>query len=181
MTTHFLNLARDLDVTEIKTSEDIYKSHLSETGSTAAASRHRRETAVDSARANLASTFVNAFVNAGYGTDSLMTPEGNGWLYKNKEHGMLSDATSLGLLFLWNVEEGLAQLDKFLYSGEDYIKAGAALSIGVVCAGVRNDCDPALALLTDQLTSTNSTIAIAAASALGLAYAGTSREVGGVF
>ena len=31
---------------------------------------------VDSARANLASTFVNAFVNAGFGKDLLMTPEG---------------------------------------------------------------------------------------------------------
>ena len=39
---------------------------------------------VDSARANLASTFVNAFVNAGYGQDALITPEGNAWLYKNK-------------------------------------------------------------------------------------------------
>ena len=29
--------------------------------------------AVDSARQNLASTFVNAFVNAGFGTDKLMT------------------------------------------------------------------------------------------------------------
>ena len=29
---------------------------------------------VDSARANLASTFVNAFVNAGFGIDKLMTP-----------------------------------------------------------------------------------------------------------
>ena len=28
--------------------------------------------AVDSARQNLASTFVNAFVNAGFGTDKLM-------------------------------------------------------------------------------------------------------------
>jgi hypothetical protein len=51
---------------------------------------------VDSARANLASTFVNAFVNAGYGQDALITPEGNAWLYKNKDHGMMSAAASLG-------------------------------------------------------------------------------------
>ena len=35
-------------------------------------------TAVDSARANLAATFVNAFVNAGFGTDKLMTTEAGG-------------------------------------------------------------------------------------------------------
>ena len=46
---------------------------------------------IDSARANLAGSFVNAFVNAGFGNDKLMvdTPEGDSWIYKNKDHGML--------------------------------------------------------------------------------------------
>lgn len=46
---------------------------------------------VDSARGNLAGTFVNAFVNAGFGNDKLMVEadEGNSWVYKNKDHGML--------------------------------------------------------------------------------------------
>lgn len=45
---------------------------------------------VDSAKQNLAGTFVNAFVNAGFGNDKLMVEaeEGNSWIYKNKEHGM---------------------------------------------------------------------------------------------
>ena len=44
---------------------------------------------VDSAKANLAGTFVNAFVNAGFGNDKLMVEaeEGSSWIYKNKEHG----------------------------------------------------------------------------------------------
>ena len=44
---------------------------------------------VDSARGNLAGTFVNAFVNAGFGNDKLMVEadEGNSWIYKNKDHG----------------------------------------------------------------------------------------------
>ena len=44
---------------------------------------------VDSAKANLAGTFVNAFVNAGFGNDKLMVEaeEGNSWIYKNKDHG----------------------------------------------------------------------------------------------
>jgi hypothetical protein len=50
---------RDLDVHEAKVPEDIYKSHLTEGRSGVAAS-------VDSARQNLASTFVNAFVNCGF-------------------------------------------------------------------------------------------------------------------
>jgi len=114
----FLKLAQDLDVVDAKTPEDIYKSHLAETGGF---SRRREGGAqVDSARANLASTFVNAFVNAGFGQDKLMTPD-NEWLYKNKDHGMLSAAASLGMILLWNVEEGLTQIDKFLYSSEEVL------------------------------------------------------------
>jgi len=126
---HFLKLAQDLDVMEAKTPEDIYKSHLAETGGFS----RRRDTGaahVDSARANLASTFVNAFVNAGFGEDKLMTPD-HEWLYKNKDHGMMSASASLGSILLWNVEEGLTQIDKFLYSSEDYVKAGAALAVGI--------------------------------------------------
>jgi len=44
----------------------VYKMHLVE-------GRAATGPAVDSARQNLASTFVNAFVNAGFGTDKLMT------------------------------------------------------------------------------------------------------------
>ena len=42
---------------------------------------------VDSARQNLAASFVNGFVNAAFGQDKLLMEEGNKWLYKNKEHG----------------------------------------------------------------------------------------------
>ena len=65
----FLKVAQDLDVMDPKTPEDIYKSHLAETGGF---SRRREGGAVvDSARANLASTYVNAFVNAGFGQDKV--------------------------------------------------------------------------------------------------------------
>ena len=44
---------------------------------------------IDSARANLAGSFVNEFVNAGFGNDKLMVdaPAGDSWIYKNKDHG----------------------------------------------------------------------------------------------
>ncbi len=42
---------------------------------------------MDSARQNLASSFVNGFVNAGFGQDKLLMEDGNKWIYKNKEHG----------------------------------------------------------------------------------------------
>uniref|UniRef100_A0A7S2R9L3 26S proteasome non-ATPase regulatory subunit 2 homolog n=2 Tax=Rhizochromulina marina TaxID=1034831 RepID=A0A7S2R9L3_9STRA len=174
LTEYFLHLARDLDVMEPKTPEDIYKSHLSET----AAFTRRRDTStqVDSARSNLASTFVNAFVNAGFGKDTLVTPEDSQWLYKNKEHGMMSAAASLGMIYLWNLEEGLVQLDKYLYTKDDYIKAGAVLGIGIVGGGVRNESDPQIALLPDFTASDAPAIVRrAACTAFGIAFAGSAR------
>lgn len=70
-----------LDIMDPKTPEDIYKSHLDNTRPTFGPGQ------VDSARQNLASSFVNGFVNAAFGTDKLLTEDGNKWLYKNKEHG----------------------------------------------------------------------------------------------
>merc|ERR1719253_2500908 len=77
---HYLALAKELDLTEPRLPEDIYKSHLDD----------RRATHLDSAKENLAATFVNAFVNAGHCSDKMLTVEGSGWLYKNKEEGMTS-------------------------------------------------------------------------------------------
>mmetsp|Transcript_37776 Transcript_37776/g.80694 ORF Transcript_37776/g.80694 Transcript_37776/m.80694 type:complete len:945 (-) Transcript_37776:128-2962(-) len=170
----FLKVAQDLDVMDPKTPEDIYKSHLAETGGFS----RRRDAggaAVDSARANLASTYVNAFVNAGFGQDKLMTPD-NEWLYKNKDHGMMAASASLGLIQLWNVEEGLAQIDKFLYSSEEYVKAGAALAVGILSSGVRNDADPTLALLDEHINGESHIMKCAACTGLGIAYAGSARE-----
>ena len=69
---------------------------------------------------------------------------------------MLSAAASLGMILLWDVDGGLTQIDKYLYAQEDYIKAGALLAVGIVNSGVRNDCDPALALLTEYIDNQSS-------------------------
>eukprot|EP01113_Clastostelium_recurvatum_P033314 TRINITY_DN438_c0_g1_i4.p1 TRINITY_DN438_c0_g1~~TRINITY_DN438_c0_g1_i4.p1 ORF type:complete len:922 (-),score=259.73 TRINITY_DN438_c0_g1_i4:160-2925(-) len=164
---YFLSLARDLDIVEAKTPEDIYKSHLEQRAVGAG---------VDSARGNLASTFVNAFVNAGFGQDKLMTEEGSKWLYKNKEHGMMSAAASLGMVLQWDVESALSQIDKFLYSQEDWVKSGALLGVGIITCGVQSEVDPAIALLAEYIDNTNGNMRIGAILGLGLAYSGTCRE-----
>lgn len=65
--------------------------------------------------------------------------------------GMLSATASLGLILLWDVDGGLTQIDKFLYATDDYIKSGALLACGIVNARIRNDCDPAKALLAEHV------------------------------
>ena len=69
-------------------------------------------------------------------------------MYKNKDHGMMSAAASLGLILLWDLDGGLTQLDAYLLSQKDYIKAGALMAIGITSTSVRDDdTQPALALL----------------------------------
>ncbi|XP_065875692.1 26S proteasome non-ATPase regulatory subunit 2 homolog A-like [Euphorbia lathyris] len=170
----YLTLARDIEVMEPKSPEDIYKAHLLEGRASTGAS-------VDSARQNLAATFVNAFVNAGFGQDKLMTvpsdsssgvSSGN-WLFKNKEHGKTSAAASLGMILLWDVDSGLAQIDKYFHSNDNHVIAGALLGVGIVNCSIKNDCDPALALLRDHIDKDDSSIRIGAIMGLGIAYAGS--------
>jgi len=168
LSSHFLYLAKQLDSLEPKTPEDIYKSHLSESRSTLTQN-------VDSARQNLASSFVNGFVNAGFGADKLMKSE-DSWVYKNKDQGMLSAAASLGMIYLWNVEEGLSEIDKYLYNGDNNIKAGALLACGIVNAGIRTEVDAAFALLQEYVEGSTREVRIASILGLGIAYAGSAHE-----
>lgn len=169
MMEHFRALARELDVLEPKTPEDIYKSHLE----TIARSSSRN---VNSARANLASTFVNAFVNAGYGTDKLLTVEDSKWIYQNKDHGMMSAVASLGAIHMWDWESGNTEMNKYMYSSEPYIKAGSMLAVGLVNCGVRDAYDIAYALLEEAMQEDNDTVKTGAILGLALAYAGQNKE-----
>lgn len=164
---HFILLAKELDVLEPKLPEQIYKSHLEEKRSTAV---------LDSAKQNLASSFVNAFVNAGFCKDELMTVPDSKWVYKNKELGMMSTVGSLGALLLWGIDEGLTQIDKYQWSSDPNLKAGSLIAFGLVTCGVKNECDPAWALLGEQLEAEDPLLRLAAVIGLGYAYAGSCRE-----
>merc|ERR1719443_2069972 len=148
---------------------------------------------LDSARGMLASSVVNGWLNAGFGHDKHLTrsPEGDGaegegadgktagvsssqgaWINKNKEHGKISAVAALGLVMLWEIDGGLPQVDRYLYSPDPQILAGALLAVGVLGTGVRNECDPAIAPLEGHLSSTSNSVASCAALGLGIAYAG---------
>lgn len=166
----FLHLAKDLDVLEPKVPEDIYKTHLLESRAPSATAN------MDSARANLASTFVNAFVNMGFAKDKLMMDSASNWIYRNKEHGIMSATASLGMIMLWDVDGGLADIDKYMYAEQDYVRAGALLAVGVVSANVRHEVDPPLAILSEHVSSTTPSIRHASIAGLGIAYAGANKE-----
>lgn len=169
---HFQALGKELNLLEPKTPEDIYKSHLE-------SSRVAGMTNFDSARNNLGAAFVNAFVNAGFGTDTMMLVDNDkeSWVWKTKEEGMTSTVASLGMLMMWDIDGGLDQVDKYTYLPEPEISAGANLAIGILNCGARVDSEPALALLADndKLHHKDPLIRVTAIMGLGLAYAGSNR------
>lgn len=170
---HFKALGKELNILDPKSTEDIYKSHLEST-------RVAGTTNTTSAAHNLAASFVNAFVNAGFGNDKMMLvdEQQSSWVWKTKKEGQLSTVASMGTLLLWDVEAGLDKIDRYTYAEETEIQAGALLATGIVNSGVRLDSDPALALLgdVDKLTHKEPLIRVSAIMGLGLAYAGSNKD-----
>ena len=165
----FKSFGKAVAVFEPRSVEDIYKTHLEQT---------RTNHNTDSARHNLASTFVNAFVNAGFGNDKLIVgaEAGESWIYKNKEQGMMSATASIGMSMLWDSEAGVDFIDKFSYSVEEHIKAGAFLAMGILHASIRPDPDVAWALLEEHIDSSSVSLKIAAMNGVAMAYAGACQK-----
>lgn len=166
---HFLYLAKELNLTVPKVPEDIYKSHLDNSKSVFSSA------GLDSAQQNLASSFVNGFLNLGYCNDKLIVDNDN-WVYKTKGDGMTSAVASIGSIYQWNLD-GLQQLDKYLYVDEPEVKAGALLGIGISASGVHDgEVEPALLLLQDYVTNPDVKISSAAILGLGIAFAGSKND-----
>lgn len=106
-----------------------------------------------------------------------MTPDDQkeSWIFKNKEGGMQAAAASLGMILLWDIDEGLAQLDKYMENADDWIVAGSYLGIGIVNSGIRNEMDPVFAILLEKLESPKEIHKIGALMGLSIAYAGSAR------
>jgi 26S proteasome regulatory subunit N1 len=171
----YLDLAKDLDVLEPKSPADVFKDHL-EPGMS------RRGANYDSAFDNLASTIANAFINVGFCKDTLMlgadgAATNSDWLFRHKDAGMLTAAASVGVLSLWNVEEGFSTTDKFSFSKtHPTVTSGSHLASGLLSAGVTSDMNASLALLSEQLESDSDDTRTGALLGLGVSYAGSCNE-----
>ncbi|KAK0435961.1 hypothetical protein EV421DRAFT_1908244 [Armillaria borealis] len=167
LSSHFREFGKELGILDPKSLEDDPGPNLMWT--------------LDSARANLDGTFVNAFVNAGFGNDKLMVEaeEGNSWIYKNRDHGMMSAAASLGLSLLWDTDLGLTHIDKYTYSSEEYIKAGALFAMGLLNCGIRTEADAAMALLGEYMENKPLSLKTSAIIGLGMAYGTGCKVTGG--
>jgi len=172
LSTYFRAFGKDVGALEPKSLEDIYKSHLEQTRLSTTS------TSGDSARANLAGTFVNAFVNAGFGNDKLMAKAeaGDSWVYKNKDYGVTSAAASLGMCVLWDTNEGLGEVDKYTYLNDEKIKGGALMATGMLHCNIRDENEAVVALLEDFVTEKSALLRRCAIVGLGMAYVGTHKD-----
>jgi 26S proteasome regulatory subunit N1 len=68
---------------------------------------------------------VNAWVNAGFGADKLVSPADSQWVFRNRDSGQMAAAASLGLVCAWD-ETRLDALDKYLNAEEEPVRAGAS-------------------------------------------------------
>ena len=137
---HFKQLAKDLDTVAPKHPDEIYKQYLEP-------NRRLYNENIDSAKKNLALTYVSAFVNAGYGNDSLImdrkTDNKQGdWVFKVKDDGQIAAAASLGLLLLWDCDEAFEQISKYMDASEPSIVAGSFMALGLSNSGVTSEHDP---------------------------------------
>lgn len=167
-------LVKELNLLDPKVPEDIYKSHLEN------AKFGGGIGSIDSAKQNLAASFVNAFVNMGFGTDKLVIQsaedDNKSWIYRTKGPGMISATASLGSLYQWNIDDGLQALDRYTYSAEEEIKAGALLGTGIVSANIHDEAEAALALLQEYVTDPKKLLQTSAINGLGIAFSGSANE-----
>lgn len=106
----------------------------------------------------MASTYVNAFVHAGLGSDALMNPpkkeeKDSPWIYKVKDEGYIAAAGSIGLINLWDQENGTKKITDYLEVKDGYLKSGACIAVGLYNMGIKDECDPAKALLEEILNA----------------------------
>lgn len=80
LTEFYMKLAKELEVLDPKSPEQVYKQHLEE--------KNKAADSFDSAKENLANTYVNAFVNCGTKKDALMIKDPkedkDPWIFKRE-------------------------------------------------------------------------------------------------
>lgn len=171
---YFSYLVKELNLLEPRVPEDIYKSHLEDSRFSYGVG------SIDSAKQNLAASFVNAFANLGFCSDKLVSPSGKdenkSWIYRTKGSGMVSSTASIGSIYQWNIDDGFQALDKYSYSNDDEIKAGALLGMGIVSSNIHDEAEAAFALLQEYVTDSKKMIQTSAITGLGIAFAGSANE-----
>ncbi|KAJ7121412.1 hypothetical protein C8R44DRAFT_919755 [Mycena epipterygia] len=151
MSTHFREFGKELGAADPKSLGDVYKAHLENT--CILSFKCVNEAAQDQ------TLWQASIPHAGISQLMVETEEGNSWVYKNKGHDL-----------------GLSHVDKYTYSAEEHIKAGALLATGIPNSGVRTEANVAKGLTGEYVDSKSVPLKTSATMGLALAYAGSHCE-----
>ena len=168
---YFKTLAKTLELLEPKHPEDVFKSHLEE-------KKGQNAKKIESSKINMAFSIASAFINAGFGTEVLLSKKDSDWIYKNKEQGIQCLLAGIGLVNIWDYLEGPNKVYELAGKKETdiYKRAGRNIGLGICLCGIHDENDVAVAVLLDELADKNLDIKISAVFGLGLAAAGSQNK-----
>ena len=167
---YFRILGKTLELMEPKHPESVFKSHLED--------KKSDSKKLESYKINMAYSIASSFINAGFGTEVLLSKKDSDWIFKNKEEGLTCMLAGLGLVNIWDYLEGPGKLYEYAGNKETdvYKRAGRNIGLGLSLTSIHDDNDIAVAVLLEELQDKNLNIKISALFGLGLAAAGTQNE-----
>ena len=168
---YFRILANTLELLEPKHPEDVFKSHLED-------KKVQNSKKIESSKINMAYSIASAFINAGFGTEVLLSKKDSDWIYKNKEQGIQCLLSGIGLINIWDYLEGPNKVYELAGKKETdiYKRTGRNIGLGVCLCGIHDENDVAVAVLLDELSDKNLDVKISAVFGLGLAAAGSQNK-----
>ena len=168
---YFRILAKTLELLEPKHPEDVFKSHLED-------KKVQNSKKIESSKINMAYSIASAFINAGFGTEVLLSKKDSDWIYKNKEQGIQCLLSGIGLINIWDYLEGPNKVYELAGKKETdiYKRTGRNIGLGVCLCGIHDENDVAVAVLLEELADKNFDVKISAVFGLGLAAAGSQNK-----
>ena len=171
LTEYFKVLAKTLELLEPKHPEDVFKSHLED-------KKSQNTKKSESYKINMAYSIASSFINAGYGTEVLLSKKDSDWIYKNKEEGIQCLIAGMGLVNVWDYLEGPNKVYELAGNKEQdtFKRSGRNIGLGLSLCGIKEENDLAIAVLLEELLDKNINIKISALFGLGLAACGTQND-----
>ena len=171
LTEYFKVLAKTLELLEPKHPEDVFKSHLED-------KKSQNTKKLESYKINMAYSIASSFINAGYGTEVLLSKKDSDWIYKNKEEGIQCLIAGMGLVNVWDYLEGPNKVYELAGNKEQdtFKRSGRNIGLGLSLCGIKEENDLAIAVLLEELLDKNINIKISALFGLGLAACGTQND-----
>ena len=170
-TDYFKVLAKTLELLEPKHPEDVFKSHLED-------KKGQNAKKIESSKINMAYSIASAFINAGFGTEVLLSKKDSDWIFKNKEQGIQCLLSGIGLVNIWDYLEGPNKVYELAGKKEAdiYKRSGRNIGLGICLCGIHDENDVAVAVLFEELLDKNIDVKISAVFGLGLAAAGSQNK-----